>query len=550
MVRVAALALVIVASRADAQTSPCNGGVPVYDCAVAQVERQQFAEAIASLQQLLQAQPRDLKALNLLGIALTSAGRADEGSAQFRRAIAIDASFFPAIKNLAINDFNAGRLSDARPRFEAVLAHAPADEVSHLYLAEIEMRQPGRAAAALAHYEQSGARRLQSSEWILHYATCLVDASVNRRDDAVAALERLAPDDAQARFDAGVLLGRAGAHVEAARFFASARTAGYKDGYAAVYNQTLMLVEAQRYDEAIGVGSAFVAAAADGAASSVRNAATAVPAEFYNLLSRAYAGAGRIQEAYDALRTATRIEPAAEDNYLDLATLCLDHKNYDLGLEILDIGLRQRPTSSRLQMQRGVLLVMKGMIAEGEQAFEAARRLSPDDATPYVALAMAWMQTGRTPQAVDTLRTRARTGKPDPVIAYALGIALLRAGATPDDVSGAEAAEAFATAVRLKPEFPQAQAELGKLLLKRGDVAGAIDHLERAVTLDPDRPGPAYVLAQAYRKQGNVERARTLLARVSTLNTLERGDDPDADLKRVVLRIVREPSPAATRSMP
>jgi Flp pilus assembly protein TadD len=121
-----------------------------------------------------------------------------------------------------------------------------------------------------------------------------------------------------------------------------------------------------------------------------------------------------------------------------------------------------------------------------------------------------------------------------------LGVALLRAGATPDDAAGDEATNAFASAVRLNPEFPQARAELGKLLLKRGDTEGAIAHLEKAVALDPENAAPAYVLAQAYRKRGDVDRARELLERVSTINTRERGDDPDHELKRVIIRIVRD----------
>jgi hypothetical protein len=52
-----------------------------------------------------------------------------------------------------------------------------------------------------------------------------------------------------------------------------------------------------------------------------------------------------------------------------------------------------------------------------------------------------------------------------------------------------------------------------------------------------------YNLAQAYRKTGDRERAAELLARVGKLNDAERGDSGD-DLKRVVMRLVREGSAA------
>jgi Flp pilus assembly protein TadD len=112
------------------------------------------------------------------------------------------------------------------------------------------------------------------------------------------------------------------------------------------------------------------------------------PAELYNLASRALVRAGRIDEAYDALRQATRLEPKAPENYVDLATICVEHDNFDLGLEIVDIGLRELPDSWVLRLQRGVLLAMKGLMADAEKEFETARRLAPAQAVPYAALGM------------------------------------------------------------------------------------------------------------------------------------------------------------------
>ena len=99
-------------------------------------------------------------------------------------------------------------------------------------------------------------------------------------------------------------------------------------------------------------------------------------------MSRAYAKAGRIKEAYDALREASRLEPAVAEHYIDLAMLCLEHENYDLGLEIVDVGLKHRPDSSMLYLQRGVVLAMKGAIEQAEKEFDRASRAAPDDPAP------------------------------------------------------------------------------------------------------------------------------------------------------------------------
>lgn len=204
------------------------------------------------------------------------------------------------------------------------------------------------------------------------------------------------------------------------------------------------------------------------------------------------------------------------------------------------MGLQYRPEAAALHLYRGVLLVMKGHVEQAEREFEKARALGPEGPVPYVALAMAWMQSGQTVKAVDLLRARAKTNPRDAIVPYMFGIALVQSGIDPAEDETMEAIRAFEAAIRLDPRLAGARAELGKILLKRGDRAAAITHLEQAIALDPENSAAAYSLAQAYRRAGDTVRARELLARVSTLNAQERGDDPDRELKRIVVRIVRE----------
>ena len=68
----------------------------------------------------------------------------------------------------------------------------------------------------------------------------------------------------------------------------------------------------------------------------------------------------------------------------------------------------------------------------------------------------------------------------------------------------------------------------------------AIQQLEKALALDPHNPAPAYALAQAYFRQGDKARAEKLMSRVSALNARQREGDADAELRHVVVRIVKE----------
>jgi tetratricopeptide (TPR) repeat protein len=513
---------------------PDDCGPTPYECAVARVRGHDFAGAIGILETERAARPGDLKVLNLLGIALTGAGRIEDANRRFGEALAREPGFLPAIRNLGVNEFTLGRLDAARARFGAILAETPDDPIAHVHVGEIDHRRKDYAAA-LRHYERAGQKVAEDPRWTLHYAETLLKAA--RRSDAVAALGSLPAGDADALFEAGVLLGQGGAPAEAAGFFERA-VSGYRDPRAAGYNQVLMLVRAGDHAAAVRAGEALLAAGPPQGG------------DLPSLLAQAYLGAGRLQEAYDSLRSAIRLEPKAEENYLDLATICLEHDNLDLGLEIVDVGLQQRPDSGRLRLQRGVLLALKGLLDQAQKEFEAASRLGLKGSVPQIALAMAWMQNGQTPRAVELLRGRSRVAARDPQVLYILGLALMRSGAEPGDTAWTEAAAAFESAVRLKPDHSPARAELGKLLLKAGNLPRAIAQLERALALDEGNVAAAYALAQAYRRSGQAARAAEMLVRVNALNAAEREPGDAAELKRTVLRIVREqtsPAPAGPR---
>jgi tetratricopeptide (TPR) repeat protein len=502
-------------TTAQAQVSDCDR--TPYDCALFYIERQDFDSTIRYLNQALKQSPQNLKAINLLGIALTAKGQIDQANNQFKKALRINPRFYPALKNLGINEFTLNHRSEAKTHLEVVLKYEPQDKVTHLYLGEIAFEEK-RFGSALEHYEQGRDAAQQNPSFLLRYSECLLRQG--REKNAISMLHLLPEHDAESNFRAGVLLGQAGSYAEAAKFFGLARN-GYSDPYVAGYNQTLMMVRSNDYSAAIEIAKELL-----GQGHNV--------AEVYNLMSEAYLKAGRIQEAYDALRTATKIDPTAEDNYVDLASICLDLANYDLGLEIIDIGIHHLPNSDRLYLQRGVMMVMKGLPAQAVKDFEVASRLAPQKALPYVALGIAWIQLGQASKAVKVLRERASLNRGDFMVPYIFGTALLWSGAEQASRAEIEAVAAFEASIRLNPNFSPSRAELGKVLLRRGEVDRAIRELERAAALDPDNASPTYQLAQAYLRKGQTARAQELLAKVSKVRAQERNFNAGIELRRIV----------------
>src|SRR5258708_5314997 len=82
-----------------------SGSQEAYSRAEAFVRHGEWNEGLALLVPLLKAEPENLKALNLMGIALTGKGDLKKANQQFEQALRINPRFLPALNNLAINEF-------------------------------------------------------------------------------------------------------------------------------------------------------------------------------------------------------------------------------------------------------------------------------------------------------------------------------------------------------------------------------------------------------------------------------------------------------------
>jgi tetratricopeptide (TPR) repeat protein len=287
------------------------------------------------------------------------------------------------------------------------------------------------------------------------------------------------------------------------------------------FNLVLARVKSADYLNAIGEGEKLVA-------KGYRKA------ELYNLLAEAYEKSGDTKRAYDSLRTATNIEPSSEGNYIDLISLCVDHKNYDLALEIAAVGLTHLPTSERIHVQRGVVFVMKEQFEEAQKEFEIAEKLAPSRSLPYVALALLWLQMNRPGDAVQKLRKRVHQFPGDSLALWYLGEALNRSGTTPGSPEQKEAIAALRRSVQLSPDISQSHELLGKLLNREGRLDEAASQLELAIRLEPENQAAIYQLAQVYSKKGDAVRAKPLFAKVSKMKAEERENFASRRLQQII----------------
>ena len=110
---------------------------PNYAAAADDVRNGRAAQAVPVLERMLAQSPADLKARNLLGIALMNLGRKEEARVQFQKALAINPSFHAALKNLAVDEMAMGLKAEAKRDFQQLLKAVPDDPVAHTYLGEM-----------------------------------------------------------------------------------------------------------------------------------------------------------------------------------------------------------------------------------------------------------------------------------------------------------------------------------------------------------------------------------------------------------------------------
>src|SRR5262245_40638119 len=208
---------------------------PSYEEALSLIRRQQIEPGIALLRKILEQSPNDIKAHNLLGIALTTAEKVEEANAHFKKAIELNPRFYPALKNLAINEMRLNRTEEAKAHFIRALEVGPDDPVAHLALGEIH-RQARQFAEAVKHYDKSGDLPFRDPRVVLNYATSLLESS--QAEKAVSLLEKLPTEaDAVSRFEAGIILARLEKYAAAARQFELPRK-DHRDPYEGDFHLT------------------------------------------------------------------------------------------------------------------------------------------------------------------------------------------------------------------------------------------------------------------------------------------------------------------------
>ena len=243
------------------------------------------------------------------------------------------------------------------------------------------------------------------------------------------------------------------------------------------------------------------------AAISFRSAISMEPdlplAHYY--LGLSYLADGQINSALQSLIAALALDPDFIEAELAIADAYYLDRNYETSRQHLLRVCEKEPANFRCHLMMGNIYLARMEYEHAESAFEAARRLKPDLASPIYHAAVAVEKKNELEKAIrlyETLLSR-RPDLADAAMRYAR--LLIRSGQME------KAEKYFRQAVANNSRNAYLGHILGEVYLSSKRVQNAIDSYKQALATDP-RLIPSYMrLAEIYRETGNVD------ARIETL---------------------------------
>jgi tetratricopeptide (TPR) repeat protein len=413
-----------------------------------------YEEALQLIRAQLERSPRDARLWTLEGIALSSMGNEGEALAAYNKALSIAPDYLAALEGAAQLEYKA-RSDRAIPLLNRILQVRPDEPTSHAMLGSLAY-QNHDCGLAVKHFRQSGQILASQPSALEFFGACLMQQQ--KAEEALPIFEQILamrPDDEHARYNLAVV-----------QF-----TAKHSKG--AIETLQPLLEKTAPDSDSLDLGSA------------------------------AYEESGDTPRAVRLLRQAIVANPRKVKYYVDFATLSYKHESFQVGVDMINAGLRLMPEAAPLYIARGILYIQMGQFESGQADFEAADRLDPHQASAAVSKGLAQLQQANLDQALATVSEQLKAHSADPFLHYLKAEIITQKGAAPDSPEFREAVAAASLAVRLKPDFVLARDVLGNLYLKSGQADRAIEQSRLALRDNPSDQMAVYHLLQGLRTAGD-----------------------------------------------
>jgi tetratricopeptide (TPR) repeat protein len=168
-----------------------------------------------------------------------------------------------------------------------------------------------------------------------------------------------------------------------------------------------------------------------------------------------------------------KFHPRQPEFYIELGDALLSQGKLAEAIAQYREATRRKPDSLAGLLGLGRSLSQAGQLPEAAEAFLRATRALPGDASAWLELGQTYVKLGRRQDAVSALEKSLQLDSESPEANYAIGLAT-------------QSEESFREAVRLRPDYPEAQMNLAILLTRQQRMDEAGYHFETALRYHPE----------------------------------------------------------------
>jgi len=230
-------------------------------------------------------------------------------------------------------------------------------------------------------------------------------------------------------------------------------------------------------------------------------------AELHHLLADIDERTGDSLEAVHEYERAAEMNPS-EPYLFDWGSELLLHHAPEPAEEVFAKGNRLFPQSARMLIGLGAASFARGSYDKAVEKICKASDLNPNDPSAYLFLGkMQAAENVSLPELIDRLHQFVTIQPQNPQANYYYAVALWKQNRG-RNTSDSQIEALLNNAARLDPNLAPAQLQLGIVKSEQGDESSAIAHFSRVIQIDPQNQEAHFRLSQAYRKQGQAEKAR------------------------------------------
>ena len=270
------------------------------------IRSHQYDQALQATKSGLHNTPSDFRLWTLQGIILSIEGSSTEALTAFDKSLRLSPNYGPALKG-EVQLLYQSNDKRAIPLIERILKADPRDQTAREMLAMLQ-RMRGDCKAAIDQFLLTREAIATHPESLEAYGYCLVQTK--HFQEAIPVFERLValvPDRTYPKYDLAVIL------------------VTTKQNDAAIKILDPLLADDQR------------------------------DADILSLASEAYEAVGNTPKAVALLRQAIVLSPTTPGYYVSFAAICMDHDSFQVGIDMINAGLKGIPSDPSLYLSRGLL---------------------------------------------------------------------------------------------------------------------------------------------------------------------------------------------------